>query len=128
MTPARRMRDGFLPPASCRRTQEKEKYMKFGRSIALTIIAGSIALAIIAPHRTIKSANAASSADARTDAIESALYARTEFFGAEALVPFPTAEARTRLAELQRQYPNAAEIVLKLAKPDEKDRKTFGKG
>ncbi|MGH9837254.1 MAG: tetratricopeptide repeat protein, partial [Blastocatellia bacterium] len=94
--------------------------MKIGRSIALTTIVASIALAIIAPKRTIETAIAASSADERATAIESALYARAEFFGAQAIVPFPTAEARTRLAEVARKYPNDAAIALKLAELDER--------
>src|SRR4051812_17801132 len=48
----------------------------------------------------------------REVAIESALFARTEFFGAQALVPYPTAEARNRLADLLEKYPNDAQITL----------------
>lgn len=53
-------------------------------------------------------------------AIESALFARTEFFGAQALVPYPTAEARNRLAEVLKKYPNEPQIALKLSELDEK--------
>lgn len=58
--------------------------------------------------------------DERRAAIENALYARTEFFGANAIVPYPTYEARNRLAEVLEKYPNDAEILLKLAELDEK--------
>ncbi len=53
-------------------------------------------------------------------AIENALYARAEFFGAEAIVPFPTAEARTRLAALLESNPKEPDIYLKLSELDEK--------
>lgn len=67
--------------------------------------------------------NSTKSLQVRTDkkqaAIENALYLRTEFFGADALVPFPTEQARARLAEVLRDYPEDAEILLKLAALDE---------
>ncbi|MEP6922982.1 MAG: hypothetical protein ABI954_00840, partial [Pyrinomonadaceae bacterium] len=53
-------------------------------------------------------------------AIENALYTRTEFFGADAIVPFPTAEARDRLAALLEKYPKDSAIFLKLSELDEK--------
>lgn len=52
--------------------------------------------------------------------IDSALFTRAEFFGAEALVPYPTAEARNRLAALRDKRPNEAAIVLRLSQLDEK--------
>jgi tetratricopeptide (TPR) repeat protein/Flp pilus assembly protein TadD len=58
--------------------------------------------------------------DEKQAAIENALYARTEFFGAKAIVPFPTEEARNRLAEVLQKFPEDAEILLKLAELDGK--------
>ncbi|HEV2801670.1 MAG TPA: tetratricopeptide repeat protein [Pyrinomonadaceae bacterium] len=58
--------------------------------------------------------------DERAETIESALFARTEFFGARALVPYPTAEARNRLADVLEKYPNEPQIILKLSQLDEK--------
>jgi tetratricopeptide (TPR) repeat protein len=52
--------------------------------------------------------------------IEAALYTRHEFFGAQAIVPFPTAEARNRLAEVLEKYPDEPQIYLKLSQLDEK--------
>jgi tetratricopeptide (TPR) repeat protein len=52
--------------------------------------------------------------------IDSALYTRAEFFGAQARVPYPTNEARNRLAELLMQRPKEPRIVLALARLDEK--------
>src|SRR5689334_300158 len=52
--------------------------------------------------------------------IESALYARHEFFGAQAIVPYPTAEARNRLAAVLEKHPDTPQILLKLAQLDEK--------
>ncbi len=56
----------------------------------------------------------------RETAIENALYTRAEFFGAQALVPFPTEKARGNLMGISQKYPNDAEIYRKLAKLDEK--------
>jgi tetratricopeptide (TPR) repeat protein len=58
--------------------------------------------------------------DEKAQAIESALFARTEFFGARALVPYPTAEARNRLADLLEKYPHEPQIALRLSQLDEK--------
>jgi tetratricopeptide (TPR) repeat protein len=52
--------------------------------------------------------------------IDSALYTRAEFFGAQARVPFPTNEARNRLAELLAQRPREPRVMLALARLDEK--------
>ncbi|MEP6902797.1 MAG: tetratricopeptide repeat protein, partial [Actinomycetota bacterium] len=53
-------------------------------------------------------------------AIEKALYIKTEFFGANAIVPFPTAQARENLSEVLQRFPDDAEILIKLADLDEK--------
>jgi tetratricopeptide (TPR) repeat protein len=58
--------------------------------------------------------------DERAALVESALYTRVEFFGAQALVPYPTAEARNRLAEVQEKAPGEPQILLKLSELDEK--------
>ncbi|OLE55473.1 MAG: hypothetical protein AUG51_03165 [Acidobacteria bacterium 13_1_20CM_3_53_8] len=58
--------------------------------------------------------------DEQTALIESALYTRVEFFGAQALVPYPTAEARNRLVELKTKYPDEPQLYLKLSQLDEK--------
>ncbi|MBV9924579.1 MAG: tetratricopeptide repeat protein [Acidobacteria bacterium] len=52
--------------------------------------------------------------------IDSALFTRAEFFGAEARVPFPTAEARNRVAALREQRPSEPRVTLALARLDEK--------
>ncbi len=56
----------------------------------------------------------------KDSAVENALYTRTEFFGSQAIVPFPTAEARDRLAGVLQKYPGDSQIHLKLAELDEK--------
>jgi tetratricopeptide (TPR) repeat protein/cytochrome c-type biogenesis protein CcmH/NrfG len=56
----------------------------------------------------------------RDAAIEAASFARTEFFGAQALVPYPTAEARNRLASVLEKYPNEPQVSLRLSRLDEK--------
>ena len=52
--------------------------------------------------------------------IEAALYTRHEFFGAASIVPYPTAEARNRLAAVLEKHPDTPQILLKLAQLDEK--------
>ncbi|MBV8856951.1 MAG: tetratricopeptide repeat protein [Acidobacteria bacterium] len=52
--------------------------------------------------------------------IDSALYTRAEFFGAQARVPYPSAEARNRLAELRGRLPKEPRVTLALARLDEK--------
>lgn len=86
--------------------------MKPQRLIPLLLISGLLSFIVV------KSNHAA--ADARGEAIDAALYGRAEFFGVEAVAPYPTAEARTRLLELDSKFPNDAEIMLKLAEFDEK--------
>src|SRR5712692_3215094 len=94
------------------------------RASALLLILTFLSVAIFSP-RHIDSAGAeteknGSSGDERVALIDSALYTRVEFFGALALVPYPTAEARDRLAALQAKYPNDPQIDLKLSEFDEK--------
>lgn len=92
--------------------------------ICLALIAGCLASAIFnAPrtaHATSEAEQRKQAADERTGLIDQALFTRTEFFGAQALVPYPTAVARDRLAALQAKYPDDAEIDLKLSQLDEK--------
>src|SRR5688572_27653332 len=90
------------------------------KAIALAIIVSSLSLAVISPHRAIESAAAKTAAEERAAQIESALYTRAEFFGAQAIIPYPTGEARARLAEVRKLYPQDSEIELKLAELDEK--------
>ncbi len=52
--------------------------------------------------------------------IEGALYMRHEFFGTQAIVPYPTAEARNRLAAVLEKHRDTPQILLKLAQLDEK--------
>ncbi len=85
------------------------------RLLLLAGLCAYAALAIVQPHRVV----AAREHEPAT-LIETALFTRTEFFGAQALVPYPTAEARNRLADVQTKHPDEPEILLKLAQLDEK--------
>ncbi len=67
-----------------------------------------------------RGAQATSAAEDRSAQIESALFTRAEFFGVQAIIPYPTNEARARLAEVRKQFPQDSEIELKLAELDEK--------
>lgn len=98
----------------------KRSKFNLARIPALAMIAIAISFAAIKPQRAAESATYNQSRDERVAAIESALFARAEFFGAEAIVSYPTAEARARLAEVERRFPNDSNIKLKLAELDEK--------
>src|SRR5215468_2475716 len=90
------------------------------KAFALAIIFSCLCLAIITPRRAIKTASAKGSAEDRAAQIESALFTRAEFFGVQAIIPYPTGEARARLAEARKLYPQDSGIELKLAELDEK--------
>ena len=94
------------------------------RLLCLTLVALCLTLAIFNTQRTVHANNEAdkskTAVDEKTALIDQALFTRAEFFGAQALVPYPTAEARDRLAALQAKYANDAEIDLKLSQLDEK--------
>ncbi len=94
------------------------------RFIGLTLIVGCLLVAIIYEHRVAAGTNEKLSGkaarDERIELIESALFTRAEFFGAHALVPYPTLEARNRLDDVQHKLPNDAQVYLKLSQLDEK--------
>jgi cellulose synthase operon protein C len=77
-------------------------------------------MAVITPHRGVTIAHAASAAEERAARIESALFTRAEFFGVQAIIPYPTVEAHARLVEVRKLYQQDSEIELKLAEFDEK--------
>jgi tetratricopeptide (TPR) repeat protein/Flp pilus assembly protein TadD len=91
-----------------------------GKVIVFAALVLFLSLAMITPRRTATVAHASSASEERDARIESALFARAEFFGAQAIVPIPTGEARARLAEVQKLYPQDSGIELKLAELDEK--------
>lgn len=91
----------------------------------LAVIIACVLCAVVAQqlaHSAEDGGEAANkSALSETDAaIEAASFARAEFFGAQALVPYPTAEARNRLAEVSEKYPNTPQVLLRLSQLDEK--------
>src|SRR5581483_11596013 len=94
--------------------------------LALAMIAAWLCFAAISPHRTGafaeggETTQARRAPDERAALIEAALFTRGEFFGAQALIPYPTAEARSRLAEVQNKYPEDPAIYSRLAQLDEK--------
>src|SRR6185369_2939577 len=75
-----------------------------------------VIIVFVYPHFSARAKNE----DEVLSLIEAALYTRHEFFGAQAIVPFPTAEARNRLADVLAKYPHNAQIYLKLSQLDEK--------
>lgn len=91
--------------------------------IRIILVAAFLAVAAFGAHRAAHADDAqqtSAAVDEETAEIESALYTRVEFFGAQALVAYPTAEARNRLEEVRKKYPNDAKIYLKLSQLDEK--------
>ena len=87
------------------------RYFRLFRNLALVLILGFF---------TIIPQHAKSIVEERQAQIDAALFTRAEFFGSQAIIPYPTAEGRERLAELQKQYPQDSGISLKLAELDEK--------
>jgi tetratricopeptide (TPR) repeat protein len=79
----------------------------------------SFCLVIFAAWFYPNSTQKVSAADTDSE-IEKALFTKQEFFGAEAIVPLPTAEARENLARLFESAPDNSEILEKLAGLDEK--------
>jgi cellulose synthase operon protein C len=102
------------------RTSIKSGGLKTGKAIVFAISASCLSLAVIKPHRAIETVAAKTAAEERAERIESALFTRAEFFGVQAIIPYPTGEARARLAEVRKLYPQDSEIELKLAELDEK--------
>ncbi|HZF38482.1 MAG TPA: tetratricopeptide repeat protein [Blastocatellia bacterium] len=98
----------------------KNGKLKIGKTSALAALIAFLSLAVITSNRTIEPAAAKTAAEERAAQIESALFTRAEFFGAQAIIPYPTGEARARLAEVRKLYPQDSEIELKLAELDEK--------
>src|SRR5215468_5327769 len=91
-----------------------------GKTIAPAMIVSVLCLAVVTPHRAIETVAAKTAVEERAERIEAALFTRAEFFGVQAIIPYPTAEARARLAEVRKLYPQDSEIELKLAELDEK--------
>jgi len=101
-----------------RRKGAKKALWKRGSALRLCVFALLVLVitVFLYPHFSARAKNE----DEVSSLIEAALYTRHEFFGALAIVPFPTAEARNRLAEVSSKYPENAQIYLKLSQLDEK--------
>ncbi len=91
-----------------------EKSALISRLLCLGLVI--VVVAFVYPHFPARAKNE----DEVSSLIDAALYTRHEFFGAQAIVPFPTAEARNRLADVLTKYPDNAQIYLKLSQLDEK--------
>src|SRR5256885_16664663 len=93
--------------------------LRAARLILLVLVATTAAVCLIVRARQTEATGDAGDGNARAGGeverlIDSALYARAEFFGAQARVPYPTAEARNRLAALSEQRPKEAPVTLAL--------------
>src|SRR5947209_3414282 len=101
----------------------KLKLTRWRLLAVLALICVCLACALIAQRFAVSAKGGAATRRVMNEkeaVIESALFARTEFFGAQALVPYPTAEARNRLTDVLEKYPNEPQVVLKLSQLDEK--------
>ncbi len=83
-----------------------------------------VAAAIFYSLRAVKADNSrdagSQSSDDTATQLEAALYTRTAFFGSQALVPYPTAEARDRIAAVFSKHPEDPLVLRTLAEFDEK--------
>ena len=91
-------------------TQRRKGVKRYCVSCAVVLL--GLVIGLVALRFSARAENA--------DDIGAALYTRHEFFGAQAIVPYPTAEARNRLADVRAKYPDNAQIYLKLSQLDEK--------
>src|SRR5690349_5873083 len=89
---------------------------RMAKSVAAFALAGSAVAAVL----TYTHVEPAAHAEGSQDLIEQAMYTRQEFFGAEAIVPLPTAEARDNLLMLLQSTPNDPAIIEKLSELEEK--------
>jgi cellulose synthase operon protein C len=89
-------------------------------ALLLAVAAASACFFVARRAAASKDEGGARAGDEVERLIDSALYARAEFFGARARVPYPTSEARNRLAELLAQRPKEPRVLLALARADEK--------
>src|ERR1051326_4404402 len=106
-------------------TTSKKRGMKRTATLLALLLAGAAASACFVIARRVAASKEENSIGARRGdeverLIDSALYTRAEFFGAQARVPYPTNEARNRLAELLARRPKESRVVLALARLDEK--------
>ena len=88
--------------------------------LSCLIIAQRLSISVFAEGERESASPGKRVRDEREAAIEAASFARVEFFGTQALVAYPTAEARNRLADILRKYPNEPQIYLRLSELDEK--------
>jgi tetratricopeptide (TPR) repeat protein len=88
------------------------------RLVPLACLVAYGVFVIVHPHRAAAS-GASHVQDEKATLIESALFTRVDFFGTQALVPYPTLAARNRLADVAAHYPDDANVYLKLAQLDE---------
>ena len=107
----------FLPQ---RRKGAKKALRKRDSALRLCAFAGEILAIFTVVTLGLMIVSPKAQVDEVSSVIDAALYTRHEFFGAQAIVPFPTAEARNRLADVLTKYPDNAQIYLKLSELDEK--------
>src|SRR6185369_4776859 len=107
----------FLPQ---RRKGAKKALWKRGSALRLCVFAGEILAILTVVILGFMTVGSKAQADEVSSLIDAALYTRHEFFGAQTIVPFPTAEARNRLADVLVKHPDSAQIYLKLSQLDEK--------
>ena len=102
----------------------RANFVFIARLLGVALLVTFLSVAIFNPRLTVSAGSetkkSSSPVDEKGALIESALYTRVEFFGAQAVVPYPTAEARNRLVAVEAKYSNTPQIDLKLSQLDEK--------
>ena len=94
-------------------TRQRFAALRLGGRVLLISATAIAAVLLYNSQRSVTAENEA-------DLIDAALYTRHEFFGAQAIVPYPTAEARNRLSDVLAKHPGNPQVLLKLAQLDEK--------
>ena len=102
----------------CTQIKSKDFLIKPKKNLCLSVfICGFICLLFCFIQLNFPPQTAAADSNAE---IENAIFMRQEFFGSQAIVPLPTAEARENLAKLAANSPDNPQILEKLAELDEK--------
>jgi tetratricopeptide (TPR) repeat protein len=95
---------------------DADKRESASRIAGLVIVAVVVTVVLCRTQRSVT----AEAGDETAKLVDAALYTRHEFFGSQAIVPYPTAEARNRLSAVLEKHPHTPEILLELAQLDEK--------
>lgn len=98
--------------------KSKSKKVKVKKQKCLVVFIGGLVFVLCVVWFNRASPKVA--AEEMNGEIENAVFTREEFFGAQAIVPFPTAQARENLLKLEEKNSGNPQILKKLAEFNEK--------